>query len=111
MELFDEYYKLKEELDGHLDDMQGLVVLTAQNDSKYRIELAKEVLRSHEECNAWTVCETLARGNTYVAQLKYELDVTDRMLKIKNERVMALKMYMKNLEAQIDREWNRSGGG
>jgi hypothetical protein len=109
--LHDEYFELKEQLEGHLDDMEGLIALLAQNDSNYRIELAKEIMRYHhsENVSAWTTCETLARGNLHVAELKHNLTVVERQLSLKEERIMAIKVIMKHIEAQIEREWSRSG--
>ena len=108
--LHDEYFELKEQLEGHLDDMEGLIALLAQNDSNYRIELAKNIVKHHHSgVTAWTTCETLARGNIHVAELRHNLTIVEQQLDLKKERIMAIKVIMKHIEAQIEREWSRSG--
>lgn len=110
MMLHEEYYDLKNDLDQLLTDMELLIITLARNDSLYRIELAKEITRIHHEgVNAWTTCETLARGHIYVAELRHNLTIVELQLELKKERIMAIKLVMKHIEAQVEREWSRSG--
>ena len=52
----------------------------AQKEEAYRTELAKEIVRQHnEEGVAWSVAPDLARGNTKVASLRRERDIAEGM--------------------------------
>jgi hypothetical protein len=47
-------------------------------DEKYRIELAKEIVRQHADDGvAWTVAPDLARGNPTVAGLRRDRDIAE----------------------------------
>lgn len=50
----------------------------AEAEELYRTELAKELVRLHDEDGvAWTVCDTMARGNPYVARLRKARDLAE----------------------------------
>lgn len=52
----------------------------AQKEERYRVELAKEIVRQHsEEKVAWTVAPDLARGDANVAMLRRERDIAEGM--------------------------------
>lgn len=50
----------------------------AEKEERYRIALAKEIVRQHaEEGVAWTVAPDLARGDVTVARLRRERDIAE----------------------------------
>jgi hypothetical protein len=50
----------------------------AQAEERYRVALAKEIVRQHaDEGVAWTVAPDLARGNVTVARLRRERDISE----------------------------------
>lgn len=50
----------------------------AVKEERYRVELAKEIVRQHnDEKVAWTVAPDLARGNVEVARLRRERDIAE----------------------------------
>jgi DNA-binding transcriptional LysR family regulator len=50
----------------------------AEKEERYRVELAKEIVRQHAEDGvAWTVAPDLARGNEKVARLRRERDIAE----------------------------------
>ena len=52
----------------------------AQKEERYRVALAKEIVRQHEDENvAWTVAPDLARGDKEVARLRKDRDIAEGM--------------------------------
>lgn len=50
----------------------------AEAEERYRIELAKEIIRQHnDEGVAWSVAPDLARGNKTVAELRRKRDIAE----------------------------------
>lgn len=50
----------------------------AETEERYRVALAKEIVRQHAEDKvAWTVAPDLARGNADVARLRRERDIAE----------------------------------
>lgn len=50
----------------------------AKAEERYRVELAKEIVRQHNEDGvAWSVAPDLARGNTRVARLRHDRDIAE----------------------------------
>jgi hypothetical protein len=58
--------------------MKEAAVDFAQKEERYRVALAKEIVRQHAEDKvAWTVAPDLARGNPDVARLRMLRDVAE----------------------------------
>lgn len=43
----------------------------------YRIALAQEIVKQHDDGKAWTVCPDLARGQKHVAKLRRNRDIAE----------------------------------
>lgn len=60
------------------DEMRRASAAFAQAEERYRMALAKEIVRQHAvEGVAWTVAPDLARGDRTVARLRLERDVAE----------------------------------
>lgn len=51
----------------------------AKKEESYRVALAEEIVRQHNDGVAWTVAPDLARGDKRVARLRMERDVAEGM--------------------------------
>jgi len=77
----------------------------AKAEMEYRIALRKEVFRLHEEDGvAWTACETLARGNEKVAELRFKRDIRKADYEACYEKILQLKTELRILENEIQAE-------
>jgi len=46
-------------------------------EEKYRVALAKKIVELHDDGVAWSACADLARGDTVVAQLRRQRDISE----------------------------------
>lgn len=72
----------------------------------YRIALAEELLKLKAEGYAITLAGDLARGIPSVAQLKFEEISKEAIYKANLESINALKLEIKIIQNQIDKEFS-----
>lgn len=73
--------------------------------TNYRMELAKELMKLKGEGHAITLAGDIARGKREIAQLKFKEITTEAIYKANLESINAIKLQIKLLDAQINREW------
>lgn len=73
--------------------------------TEYRIALARELLILKNEGYAITLAGDIARGKVEIARLKYEEISKEAIYKANLESINALKLEIKLLQSQIDKEW------
>lgn len=71
----------------------------------YRMELAKELLILKSEGYAITLAGDIARGKQEIARLKYQEIAKEAIYKANLESINAIKLQIKLLQNQIDKEW------
>lgn len=74
--------------------------------TKYRVELAKELVKLKDEGYAITLAGDIARGKPEIAKLKFDEISTEAVYKANQETINVLKLQIKILENQLGREWN-----
>lgn len=72
----------------------------------YRIALAKELLILKNDGYAITLAGDIARGKPEIAHLKFEEISKEAIYKANMESINALKLEIKILQNQIDKEWS-----
>ena len=77
----------------------------------YRIALAEELLKLKSECYAITLAGDIARGKREIAKLKFDEIAKEAIYKANQEAILALKLQIKLLDSQIQREWGSAGKG
>lgn len=95
-----------------LDDVINLLGNRARDYAKayteYRIALAQELAKLKSEGYAITLAGDLARGKTEIARLKFKEIETEALYKANLERINALKLEIKLISNQIDKEWAKN---
>ena len=76
--------------------------------TKYRVELAKELVKLKDEGYAITLAGDIARGKPEIAELKFKEISTEAIYKANLETINVLKIQIKILESQIQREWSNN---
>lgn len=71
----------------------------------YRMELAKELVKLKDEGYAITLAGDIARGKPEIAHLKFEEISKEAIYKANQESINVLKLQIKILENQIEREY------
>lgn len=108
MDLFNELnYKMKM-LDVSIRSLRKTGCKYAKAYKDYRIALAKKLLLLKREGYAITLAGDIARGDPEIAELKYKELSTEAVYKANLESINALKLEIKIIQGQIDKEWGNS---
>jgi len=108
MDLQVEKEKKLKELDVAIKSLRKTGREYAEAYTNYRVELAKELLLLKNEGYAITLAGDIARGKPQIAHLKYEEICKEAIYKANQESVNAIKLAIKIIESQIDREWSNT---
>lgn len=73
--------------------------------TNYRIAVAKKLLELRASGYPVTICSDLARGDMIVAKAKLEELTTETIYKANLERINAIKLEIKVIQNQIDKEF------
>lgn len=74
--------------------------------TNYRMELAKELMKLKSEGYAITLAGDIARGKPDIARLKFQEIAKEAIYKANLESINAIKLQIKLLQSQIDKEWS-----
>ena len=81
----------------------GRELASAERD--YKIELQKEVLRLRSQGEAVTLIQLRVYGSGEVPKLRFKRDEAQALYETSKENINVLKLQIRLLESQIDREW------
>ena len=105
MDLFNELqYKIKE-LDNALELLRQNGIKLAEAEKNYKILLRQECLKLKDGGMAIGMIDKTCYGIPEVARLRFERDVADTMYKASLECINSIKLQMRILENQIQREY------
>lgn len=105
MDLLELINRKSNELDVAVKSLRNTGKDYAEAYTNYRVELAKELMRLKSEGYAITLAGDIARGKREIAQLKFKEITTEAIYKANLESINAIKLQIKLLDAQINREW------
>lgn len=72
----------------------------------YRIALAKELVRLKDDGMAVTIAYDVARGKPEIAKLKFNEIANEAVYKANLESINAVKLQIKIIQNQIDKEYS-----
>ena len=107
MDLVNQIFKLQNELDDAITRLAQTGEDYARAYTDYRMALAKELVKLKDEGYAITLAGDISRGKPEIARLKFKEISTEALYKANLERINALKLEIKILSNQIDKEWSR----
>lgn len=80
----------------------------AQAERDYRIAMARKVMEEREKGTPVTIISDVCRGNPEIAKLRFERDCSEVVYKSAMEAINAMKLQIRILDAQVEREWHAS---
>jgi len=84
----------------------------AEAERDYKICLRQEALKLRTEKNMpVTLINQIVYGIPEVAELRFKRDVAETMYKVSMESINTLKLKIRVLDAQIQREWGAAKNG
>lgn len=109
MDLYEDIERLIAELDISVKNLRKSGSEYAQAEQKYKIKLREEALKLRAEENMpVTLINQIIYGVPDVARLRFERDVKEAVYKANQEAINSIKLKLRILENQINREYNTS---
>ena len=108
MDLTNELNNLINKLDVSVKSLRKTGSEYAKAYTEYRVALAKELMILKEEGYAITLAGDIARGKPEIARLKFKEISTEAIYKANQESINALKLQIKIIQEQINKEWTNN---
>ena len=105
MDIYNELQEKSRLLDNSIKMLRKTGSEYAKAYTDYRVALAKELLILKDEGYAITLAGDIARGKPEIAHLKFEEISKEAIYKANMESIKVLKLQIKILENQIEREY------
>lgn len=81
----------------------------AEAEKNYKILLRQECLRLRDEGMAIGMINMTAYGIPSVAEARFKRDVANAVFQANQEAIQSIKLQMRLIEGQLNREWGHSG--
>lgn len=106
--MFHDIQRLTNQLDISIKSLRQTGTDFAQAEMDYKIKVREEVLKLRDEGMAVTLINHIIYGVPSVAQLRFKRDVSEAIYKANMESINALKVQIRVLENQYDKEWGQA---
>ena len=80
----------------------------AQAEEDYRVALAERILAERDKGTPATICSDICRGDRRIAKLRFERDCAEVVYKSALEAINSMKLQIRMLDNQIEREWGHA---
>lgn len=77
----------------------------AQAERDYKVALAKKIMQEREKGTPVTIISDICKGDNEIARLRFERDCAEVVYKSAMEAIQSIKLQIRILDAQIEREW------
>lgn len=104
-DLYEELQTKTRQLDIAIKDLRKNGTAYAQAEKDYKIKLREEVLKLRDEGMAIGVIDKTCYGIPSVADLRFKRDVCETVYKANQEAINSIKLQLRLIENQINREW------
>lgn len=98
---------LSQSLTSEINALEGQGVKCAKTEAEYKKTLRVEALKLKSQDMAVTLIDKVVYGVDEVAMKRLERDIAESKYKAMQERINGIKLQMRILENQIEREWGR----
>ena len=105
MDLLNEWQQKLKELDISVKQLRKSGSSYAKAERDYKIKLREECLKLRDEGMAIGMIDKTAYGIPSVADLRFQRDCAETVYKANQESINSIKLQIRILESQIDREW------
>lgn len=107
MDLYTELQTKTRHLDLCIKDLRANGTAYAQAERDYKVLLRTECLKLRDGGMAIGMIDKTCYGIPSVAEARYKRDVAETTYKANLEAINSIKLQMRLIEAQIEREWGR----
>lgn len=110
MELYLELRTKEKQLEASIKQLRVNGTAYAQAEKDYKILLRQECLKLRDEGMAIGMIDKTCYGIPSVAEARFKRDVAEAVYKANSEAINSIKLQLRLLESQIEREWGSSNG-
>lgn len=110
-DLYGQREQLFDRLMSELEALRRTGQQYAENESEYRKLLRIAILEERDLGTPVTIIGDVCRGREDIAESKRLRDCAEALYKASGEAIMALKLRIKTVDADIQREWVSGGTG
>lgn len=111
MELYEELQKLTDDLEISIKSLRKTGTAYAQAEKDYKVLLRQECLKLRDEGMAIGMIDKTCYGIPAVAEARFRRDVAEATYKANQEAINSIKLRMRLVENQLQREWSATGTG
>ena len=108
LDLYQELQAKTIDLDKSVRSLRVSGTKYAQAEKDYKIRLRLEVLRLRDEGMAVGIIDKICYGIPAVAELRFNRDVAEAVYKANLEAINSIKLQMRLIESQLQREYGQS---
>lgn len=109
--MYGEREQLFDQLMQELEALRRAGQQYAENEAEYRKALRIAILEERSKGTPVTVISDLCRGRPDIAEKKQLRDCAEALYKASGEAIMAIKLRIKTVDADIQRTWTSGGTG
>ena len=111
MELEQELTMKTKQLDKSVLELRQSGTEYAEAERNYKVLLRQECLKLRDEGMAIGMIDKTCYGIPSVAEARFKRDVAEAVYRANMEAINSLKLQMRLISSQIEREWGISGKG
>lgn len=110
MELFLELQQKQKQLDASIKQLRVSGTAYAEAERDYKVLLRQECLKLRDGGMAIGMIDKTCYGIPSVAEARFKRDVAETVYKANLEAINSIKLQLRLIESQIQREWGTNGG-
>jgi hypothetical protein len=108
MDLYLEIQNKINELNVSLKKLRETGTAYAEAERDYKLLLRKEILKLRDEGQAIGVITLICYGIPSVAEARFKRDVAETIYQANQEAIQTIKLQIRIMENQLEREWNNT---
>ena len=108
MDLYNELNQKIKELEVSIKQLRKNGTAYAETERNYKILLRQEILKMRDEGQAIGVITLTCYGIPSVAEARFKRDIAETIYKANQEAINSIKLQLRLLESQIQREYGSS---
>lgn len=111
MELVDKVSELKDQLEISIKSLRRTGTAYAEAERNYKVLLRQECLKLRDEGMAIGMIDKTCYGIPSVAEARFKRDIAEVVYKANQEAINSIKLQLRIVENQLQREWGAAGVG
>lgn len=110
MDLYNDLQQKTRELETSIRLLRQNGTAYAQAEKEYKMLLRQECLKLRDEGMAIGMINMTAYGIPSVAEARFKRDVAEAVYRANQEAIQSIKLQMRLIEGQIQRDWGQANG-